>query len=55
MIDEVIFGIKFKIKKEYLEQWCNECGYCSIEDFKKNGNIEVAYRIYCYSYSERER
>ena len=50
MINEVIFGIRFKIKKAYFDQWCNEYGYVSYEDFKENGNKEIAYKIYCNSY-----
>ncbi len=53
MIDEIIFGLHFKLRKDLLERWCNDYGYETIEEFKNKSNYEVAYRIYCNSYFQR--
>ena len=53
MIDEIIFGLHFKLRKDIFEHWCNDYGYKSIQEFKNKSNYDIAYKIYCNSYFQR--
>lgn len=52
-IDEEIFGLRFNIRKDILERWCNDYGYRDIDEFKKKSNLKTAYLIYINSYCQR--
>lgn len=53
MIDEYICGLHFKIRKDLLTRWVNDYGFKDIEDFKLRGDKDIAYRVYCNSYFQR--